>query len=93
MSPQEVIDIIREGIYVLIIIAAPPLLVALIVGLVISLLQALTQIQEQTLSFVPKIIAMLLTLVVSLPFMISTLTEFSHRLNEKIVTIGENDDE
>lgn len=87
MGPQEVIDIMREGIYVLIIIGAPTMLAALAVGLIISLFQALTQIQEQTLTFVPKIIATLLMLMASTPFILSTLTEYTNRLNERIVNI------
>ena len=87
MEAPEVIEIIREGIYVLIIISAPSMLVALIVGLAIALLQALTQVQEATLTFVPKILAMLITLVVALPFMIQTLTDFANKLSERIVHI------
>ena len=87
MEPAEIIDIIREGIYVLILIAAPVMLTALIVGLIISLFQALTQIQEQTLSFVPKVVTMMLVLGLTLPFMLRELTDYTHKLNEKIVHI------
>lgn len=87
MESGEIIEILREAIYVLILISAPTMLVALFVGLIIALLQALTQIQEATLTFVPKILAMLLTLVIALPFMLSTLAEFTHRLQDKIVHI------
>ncbi len=68
MTPAESIDFAREAIYVLLEISAPAMLAALIVGLGIGLLQALTQIQEMTLVFVPKIIAIFLVLLVSLPF-------------------------
>lgn len=87
MESAEVVEIIREGIYVLIIIAAPSMIVALVVGLAIALLQALTQVQEATLTFVPKVLAMLLTLVVCLPFMIQTLQDYALKLQEKIVHI------
>jgi flagellar biosynthetic protein FliQ len=87
MEQGEVIDIIRQGIYVLIIISAPPMAVALVVGLTISLLQALTQIQEATLTFVPKVVALLLTLAFTLPFMVQTLTTFTEKLQDKIVHI------
>lgn len=90
MTPQEVIDIIRDGVYLLLIIGAPPLLVALLVGLIISLIQALTQIQEMTLTFVPKVIAMLLTLVAALPFMLDRLTAYSNQLNDKIIAVGQS---
>ena len=87
MEAPEVIEICREAIYVLIIVSAPLMLVALFVGLIIALFQALTQIQEATLTFVPKILAMLLMLVVMLPFIMNTLTEFTNRLQDKIVHI------
>lgn len=87
MEAAEIIEICRDAIYVLIITAAPLMLVALFVGLIISLIQALTQIQEATLTFVPKILAMLLMLMLTLPFMLHTLTEFTNRLQDKIVHI------
>ncbi len=68
MTPSDAIDFARQAIYVLLEISAPAMLTALIVGLGIGLLQALTQIQEMTLVFVPKIIAIFLILLISLPF-------------------------
>jgi flagellar biosynthesis protein FliQ len=67
MSPADSIDFARQAIYVLLEISAPAMLTALVVGLGIGLLQALTQIQEMTLVFVPKIIAIFLMLLISLP--------------------------
>lgn len=87
MESGEIIEVLREAIYVLILISSPTMLVALFVGLVIALFQALTQIQEATLTFVPKILAMLLTLIVVLPFMLNTLADFTHKLQDKIVHI------
>lgn len=87
MEAPEIIEICREAIYVLIIVSAPLMIVATIVGLIIALFQALTQIQEATLTFVPKILAMLLVLALMLPFMLETLTDFTHRLQERIVHI------
>lgn len=87
MSQAEIIEILQEGIYVLIIIATPAMAVALLVGLLIALFQALTQIQEATLTFVPKIVAMLITLSLALPFMVETLTDYGERLQNKIVHI------
>lgn len=87
MEPAEIIEICRDGIYVLIIVAAPIMIVALVVGLAIALLQALTQIQESTLTFVPKVLAMLLVLSFSLPFMIQKLTDLNNKLQDKIVHI------
>jgi len=68
MTPADTIDFAREAIWVLLEIAAPAMLTALIVGLAIGLLQALTQIQEMTLVFVPKIIAIFIVLLIALPF-------------------------
>lgn len=87
MEVAEVIDVVREGIWVLIIISAPLMIVALIVGLAISLLQALTQVQEATLTFVPKVLAMLLILWITLPFMLDKLTDYTNKLQDKIVHI------
>ncbi len=87
MEATEVIDIGREAIYVLLVISAPVMIAALVVGLIVSIFQALTQIQEQTLSFVPKVVTMLLMLGLSMPFMLQQLTDFTHKLTEKIVHI------
>jgi len=87
MTAAEFIEIARQGIYVLLLMGAAPMAVALLVGLAVSLFQALTQIQEATLTFVPKIVAMLLTLALVLPFMVSELLDFSQHLAEKIQNI------
>ncbi len=68
MTPADSLDFARQSIWVLLEIAAPAMLTALVVGLAIGLLQALTQIQEMTLVFVPKIIAIFLVLLIALPF-------------------------
>jgi flagellar biosynthetic protein FliQ len=68
MTPAETIDFAREAIWVLLEIAAPAMITALVVGLAVGLLQALTQIQEQTLVFVPKIVAIFVVLLIALPF-------------------------
>lgn len=88
MSPAEALDIGREAVVVAIMIGAPILLTALVVGLAIALVQALTQIQEMTLSFVPKILVIFLSVMLFLPFMLATLTNFTERLAERIVTLG-----
>lgn len=88
MNAAEALEIGREAIVVAIKIGAPIMLVALLVGLVIALIQALTQIQEMTLSFVPKILVIFLSMLLFLPFMLSTLTTFTERLAERIVTLG-----
>ena len=68
MTGPEVLDVARDAIYTLVIVSAPLMLVGLGVGVVISLFQALTQIQEMTLVFVPKILAIFLVLLIALPF-------------------------
>ncbi|HWP26062.1 MAG TPA: flagellar biosynthesis protein FliQ [Xanthobacteraceae bacterium] len=73
MSGAEVLDIARDAILTLLLVAAPLMLVGLAVGVVISLVQALTQIQEMTLVFVPKILAMFIALLLMLPFMAETM--------------------
>jgi flagellar biosynthesis protein FliQ len=73
MSGPEVLDVARDAIMTLLIASAPLMLVGLVVGVIISLLQALTQIQEATLVFVPKILAIFLALLIALPFMADVL--------------------
>ncbi len=88
MTAAEAIEISREAIIVLLKIGVPIMLIALIVGLSVSLLQALTQIQEMTLAFVPKIIVIFASLLLFLPFMMSTLTGFTRHVMDKIVSLG-----
>lgn len=88
MGAAEVLDVSRDAIMVTLKIGVPIMLVALIVGLVVSLFQALTQIQEMTLSFIPKMIAIFLSLLLLMPFMLSTLTTFTHGLADRIVHSG-----
>ncbi len=88
MTAAEAIEISRQAIIVLLKIGVPIMLIALIVGLSVSLLQALTQIQEMTLAFVPKIIVIFASLLLFLPFMMSTLTGFTHHVMDKIVALG-----
>ena len=80
MNQAEVIEIIREGLLVMVTVSAPCLIVALVVGVLISLLQAVTQLQEATLTFVPKMLAVFLTLVIVMPFMMSKLINYTQQL-------------
>ena len=84
MSGPEVLDIARDAILTLVLVAAPLMLVGLAVGVIISLFQALTQIQEMTLVFVPKILAMFAALLVALPFMADALNAHVMRLVARI---------
>jgi flagellar biosynthetic protein FliQ len=88
MTGLQVLDIARDGIWVMIIVAAPMMIVGLVVGVVIALFQALTQIQEMTLVFVPKIIAIFITMIIALPFMGATMSAYMTRLADMIVTGG-----
>ena len=88
MTPADVIEVGRDALIVLLKIGAPVLLVALVVGLAISLIQALTQIQEMTLAFVPKIVVIFLALMLFMPFMLTTLTTFTQHLFDKIVALS-----
>lgn len=88
MNGADVLDIAQEAIWVLIKVSSPVMFVALFVGLSIALFQALTQIQEMTLTFVPKIIAIFISLFVFLPFMGQTLSDFMQMIAERIVTLG-----
>jgi flagellar biosynthetic protein FliQ len=88
MTADQVLDVAREAIFVLIKLGAPIMLVALVVGVAVALLQALTQMQEMTLSFVPKIVAILLTTLLALPFMTATLIGFGEDLFRRIAGLG-----
>ncbi len=88
MNENEVIAVARDAIIVLIKMGAPAMLVALAVGLTIAVFQALTQIQEVTLTFVPKILALFATLLVFVPFMLNTLRNFTLGLVDRIISLG-----
>lgn len=88
MTPAVVLEVANDAIFTLLLIASPILGVALCVGLVISLVQALTQMQEMTLSFVPKVTAMVVTFFLFLPFLMSTIVGFGERLFDRIATLG-----
>jgi flagellar biosynthesis protein FliQ len=80
MTPESVMSMAHEAMYVALLLAAPLLLVALVVGLVVSLFQAATQINESTLSFIPKLIAVAVTLVIAGPWMINTLLDYMRHI-------------
>ncbi len=88
MLGAQVLDIAREGIWVLIWLSLPMMIIGLAVGVVIALFQALTQVQEITLVFVPKILAIFLTMLVTLPFMGATMSSYMNKIADLIVTGG-----
>ena len=77
MTGPEVLDVGRDAIITLVVVSAPVMLVGLVVGVAISLLQALTQIQEQTLAFVPKIVAMIAAAIILMPWIGQKLVDYS----------------
>lgn len=80
MTVESAVDLARNATHLCLLLSAPILIVAVIVGVLSSALQALTQVQEQSLDFVPKMVAMLLTLLVMLPWMLNRLVEYSTQL-------------
>ncbi|MFT4823225.1 MAG: flagellar biosynthetic protein FliQ [Halioglobus sp.] len=80
MTPEMVMDVGREALYLTMMLAGPLLLSALLVGLLIGIFQAATQIQEMTLSFIPKLIALTFALLFAGPWMLRMLVEFTERL-------------
>jgi flagellar biosynthetic protein FliQ len=88
MEGLAMLDVARDGIFTFLKVAGPLMVIALVVGLVISLLQALTQIQEQTLIYVPKILAVFAALLIMLPFMGDALASYMIRIAARIASGG-----
>lgn len=88
MNEVDVLEIAREGMWVVIQTAGPIMMAGLVIGLVIALFQALTTIQEMTLTFVPKILVIFIALIVFMPFMMTTVIEFAQQLYGRIATLG-----
>ena len=84
MTPELVMSLGRQAVEMTLILAGPLLLSALVVGLIVSIFQAATQINEQTLSFIPKLIATFLALILAGPWMLQMMTDFIRRLLENI---------
>ena len=87
MSPEAVLDLTQNAMWTAVLVAAPMLMVALGVGLIIGMFQAATQINEMTLSFIPKLFALFLTLVFAGPWLLSTLTNYTQQLILNIPSI------
>jgi flagellar biosynthetic protein FliQ len=88
MTPESVMTLAHEAMYVALLLAAPLLLVSLVVGLVVSLFQAATQINETTLSFIPKLIAIAITLVIAGPWMLSTMLDYMRHMFTSVPVIA-----
>lgn len=87
IDQATIITIMQDAISTILTVALPPILIGLVVGIIISIFQAATQINEQTLTFVPKIIAILVALLIFGGMMLNNLTEFTTRIYEYAVTI------
>lgn len=87
MTPQTVMELGRQALEVTLIVSGPMLLAALITGLIISIFQAATQINESTLSFIPRLVAMFITLIVAGPWMLQLLMDYIRRLFESIPSL------
>ena len=85
MNQTEIIEVVRESILLSLQIGAPPMMIGLVVGVIIALFQALTQIQEITLVFVPKIMAIFLSMFIVLPWMLNVLVVFMQDLSVRMI--------
>ena len=85
MDEAVLLEVGRDAVIVTLKLGAPLMLIALLIGLVISLFQALTQIQEVTLTFVPKIIVVFVAMLLLAPFMLHTLTDFTERIKQQAI--------
>ncbi len=88
MNEADVLEVGTEALFVVLKTSGPIMLSGLAIGLVIALFQALTTIQEMTLTFVPKIIVIFLSIIVFMPFMMTTVIEFAQHLFDRMVALG-----
>jgi flagellar biosynthetic protein FliQ len=87
VNQTDVLDLVREGLMTALIVAAPVMIVGLVVGILVSLFQTLTQLNEMTLAFIPKILAIFISLLVFGPFMLQQLESFMRMTADKIVSL------
>lgn len=85
MTGPETLDVARDAIWTIVIVSSPLMVVGLVVGVIVSLFQALTQIQEQTLVYVPKILAIFAAMLLALPFMADALHSHMLRISSRII--------
>lgn len=88
MTPETVMTLAHQAMMIGLLLAAPLLLVALVVGLIVSLFQAATQINETTLSFIPKLLAVVVAMVIAGPWMLSTLVDYTRDILMHVATLG-----
>jgi flagellar biosynthetic protein FliQ len=87
MTPELVISIARDALFTMLLVSSPMLISGLLIGLIISILQAITQVHEMTLTFIPKIIVVAVSLLIFLPWIINTIVDFTNRLYGMIPTL------
>jgi flagellar biosynthetic protein FliQ len=87
MDSNAVISILREGLFLVLLLSAGPMLASLLIGLTFSLLQAVTQLQEQTLAYIPKLIGVFLTIAILGPWMIAQAVRFTQTLFDSIASV------
>lgn len=87
MDTNAIVSILREGLLLVLLLSAAPMLASLVIGLTISLFQAVTQLQEQTLSYVPKLVGVFLTIAILGPWMIAQIVRFAQTLFDSIVLV------
>jgi flagellar biosynthesis protein FliQ len=88
MSTVDVMEVAREAVFVMLKVSGPVLILALLVGLSVSLFQALTQMQEMTLTFVPKALVIFVSLLIFVPYMLGVLVAFTQSLMDRIIALG-----
>ena len=88
MEPEVVIDLMQETLQTGLFLVMPPLLIVLVVGLTISIVQAVTSIQEQTMVFIPKILAAILALLLLMPYIVATMMDYTIRLIESMPDVA-----
>ena len=88
MTEADVLDVARDAMMTMLLVSAPMLIIGLVVGLIISIFQTLTHIQEMTLTFIPKILSIFAAMILFMPWMLRELTEFTQRVMDKIVALG-----
>jgi flagellar biosynthesis protein FliQ len=87
MTPEVVVNLVQQALQMTILVSAPLLLTALVAGLIVSVFQAATQINEMTLSFIPKLLAIFAALILAGPWMLNLMVDFTRRLIESIPTL------
>jgi flagellar biosynthesis protein FliQ len=87
MDSNAIVTLLREGLFLILLLSAAPMLASLVIGLAVSMFQAVTQLQEQTLSYVPKVVAVLITIAILGPWMSAQTVRYAHTLFDSIAVL------